>query len=197
MRIHLVRHGETTHNRDRICQGQYDSKLTDKGKKQAKLLGERLKGSHFSQIFSSDLSRAKHTTDEIVKHHKNNGVVLDKRLRERGQGDYENIPVNELNFDKYLSNGIHDKVPNGESIFEQVERVKEFLEETPLTDNTLIVSHGGTVKALLVNLLNLDLEKNLEYIKENFRSDNTSIYTLKYNGEKFEIEVENCTKHLK
>lgn len=57
-RIYLVRHGETTANREGIIQGQTDTKLNELGVKQASLVAGALKAVTFDLAFSSDLSRA-------------------------------------------------------------------------------------------------------------------------------------------
>lgn len=51
--------GETEENRLGIIQGQADTLLNETGKEQARKVGERLACESFTQIFSSDLCRAK------------------------------------------------------------------------------------------------------------------------------------------
>ena len=63
--LYLVRHGESTGNREGVLQGQSDYNLTETGKKQAQAVGrelyERLSNINserfFDHIFCSDLSR--------------------------------------------------------------------------------------------------------------------------------------------
>lgn len=190
MRIYLVRHAQTTHNKYRICQGQYDSELTEEGVEQARLVAERLKGYSFSKVYSSDLQRSKNTALAITKHQETE-PIFDKRLREMAQGIYENIPYKEVPYDSIDYDDINSKFPEGESPQDHIDRVKMFLDEIELAHNTLIVSHGGTIKALLCNLTGEDFFK-----VRNRKFDNTCIYILRKNGDKFEIELENCTKHL-
>ena len=63
MCINLLRYlfcsGETDENRLHIIQGQRDTLLSDTGSEQARLLSTRLAKETFSQIYSSDLIRAK------------------------------------------------------------------------------------------------------------------------------------------
>ena len=57
----VVRHAETTWNRERRMQGTTDTKLSDTGRAQAGALARRLADETFSALYSSDLSRARDT----------------------------------------------------------------------------------------------------------------------------------------
>lgn len=50
MKIYFIRHGETVWNTLRIFQGSSNSPLTEKGREQAKKLGERLKNTEFTNF---------------------------------------------------------------------------------------------------------------------------------------------------
>jgi broad specificity phosphatase PhoE len=93
MRLFIIRHGETEHNKNRIFQGQFNSFLSDTGFEQARLLAKRFKDYKLVNVYSSDLSRAKDTALEVLKFHKNSNLVLDKRIRERSFGELENNPI--------------------------------------------------------------------------------------------------------
>lgn len=57
-RIYIVRHGETEANRQRIIQGQLDTKLNEAGIEQAKMTASALEKVPFEAAYTSDLSRA-------------------------------------------------------------------------------------------------------------------------------------------
>ena len=61
--LYLVRHGQTAYNAEYRLQGQLDIPLSDKGREQARELGERLKleGARFDALYCSTLSRARET----------------------------------------------------------------------------------------------------------------------------------------
>lgn len=61
MGLLLVRHGETTWNRDGVIQGWADSSLTDRGRRQARAVGRRLAGEGVDRLVASDLQRARET----------------------------------------------------------------------------------------------------------------------------------------
>jgi broad specificity phosphatase PhoE len=90
--IYIVRHGETEHNINEIIQGQIDSPLTEKGKKQAKARAEDLKNMHFDAIFSSDLGRTVQTS-QILKINRQLEINTTKLLREKFFGIYEGKPA--------------------------------------------------------------------------------------------------------
>ncbi|CAL1544138.1 unnamed protein product [Lymnaea stagnalis] len=138
----LVRHGETMSNRDRIMQGQLDTKLSDLGHTQAKLVAERLQNIQFLLMFSSDLARAADTARAIESCNTVStcGLILDKRLRERGFGYLEGKPLSE--FKTALSEA---NVPSesftpegGETMDEVKSRAKSFLEDLFLQMSELL-----------------------------------------------------------
>ena len=53
MRLYLARHGESTGNAQRLIFGQRDYPLTDKGRAQARALGQSLEGAHIERVISS------------------------------------------------------------------------------------------------------------------------------------------------
>lgn len=55
--LHLLRHGQTESNVNRIIQGHKDSPLTQAGIIDTKNRAEKLKGITFNAIFCSDLER--------------------------------------------------------------------------------------------------------------------------------------------
>jgi len=63
--IYIVRHGETTANRNGLWQGATDSPLTDAGREQIKYLGKRFNMDRFDLVVSSDLGRATSTAEAL------------------------------------------------------------------------------------------------------------------------------------
>ena len=61
MEVVLVRHGETEWSRDGKHTGHTDVPLTDRGREQARVVGEALRGRDFALILTSPLSRALET----------------------------------------------------------------------------------------------------------------------------------------
>ena len=82
--IFLVRHGETTANRDGVLQGQCDFPLTEKGEKEAAQVGAALADVSFTKLYASDLRRVQHTTEimmSVSKTHKIEACIPNALLR--------------------------------------------------------------------------------------------------------------------
>jgi broad specificity phosphatase PhoE len=194
MKLYLVRHGQSIANKNRICQGFSDSQLSEDGLNQAQKIGERLKNEKFDTVFSSDLVRVKQTGEGILKHH-NNEVIFDERLRETFCGDWEGRYWDEIEDSFYKYDFPLKRLSNGETFDEHIKRVSEFIKENFEVlngKNVLLVSHGGTIKAIL---------KSLDLISyENLAEDpsmNTSLYIINIDKEgKANIELTNCIRHL-
>src|SRR5262245_14861263 len=59
--IYLARHGETAWSLSGQHTGRTDIPLTDRGERNARRLGERLRGLNFAKVLSSPLQRARRT----------------------------------------------------------------------------------------------------------------------------------------
>ena len=94
-KIHLVRHGESEWNRVRRVQGDaFGVVLSERGREQARLLGERLRTMHFDHIFSSDVERAAETTRIALGD--SYDVKYTNDLREISFGEWEGRLVTEI-----------------------------------------------------------------------------------------------------
>lgn len=76
MEIWVTRHGLTEENRAGVVQGTLPGKLTEHGKEQARLFGQRLALTTFDAIFSSDLARAADSARIIVEYLNNKPQVI-------------------------------------------------------------------------------------------------------------------------
>lgn len=63
VRLYLIRHGQSEDNLVKRQSGWRQIGLTEKGREEARVIGERLKDVHFDQFYSSDLRRAKETQE--------------------------------------------------------------------------------------------------------------------------------------
>jgi broad specificity phosphatase PhoE len=154
--ITLVRHGESTWNELGLIQGQNDlAQLTDEGRDQARAVAETLKSLGFDRLVTSDLARARQTA-EIIGSELNLALTLDSLLRERCFGVLEGQLQEMLDS---RSSGIVDGViidpdarpEGGESFRDVVTRVGIFVEATRDAmggEHLLVVTHGGTIRAL-------------------------------------------------
>ncbi|MFH1089315.1 MAG: class I tRNA ligase family protein [Candidatus Uhrbacteria bacterium] len=144
VQITFLRHGESQANLDKVGAGHLDSPLTEKGRNDAKELGNKIDLKLYDIVYSSDLVRASEMA-EIVFGDVHKKIVLDKRLREIDLGDITGKPDKDL--DKYRISGF----PNGENYFQVRDRVISFLSE--IIDKhpgqrVAIAAHSGIWKVL-------------------------------------------------
>ena len=164
----LVRHGETDWNHEQRAQGHMNIPLNLKGLAQAKLAAERLAPIDFAAAYCSDLSRVVETAEQIMQ---GRDIPLNKLdgLREKSFGDLEGITFKELRerhpdvYKKIFQENIHFAPPGGESDLEVHNRVKEVADELLAQHannggNILVVAHGGSLRALIVSLMDMRTE---------------------------------------
>ncbi len=152
--IYLVRHGESEWNRAGWVQGQTSHpELTERGREQAALAGERLAAVLRPQanLISSDLVRAEQTA-AIIGQRLGLAPVSDPRLREQQLGVLQGLAsataaaaLGEVDWsDRNVAIG------GGESIGAVYDRMAAFLE--PLRElevDTVVVSHGDAIRLAL------------------------------------------------
>ncbi|KKQ38227.1 MAG: 2,3-bisphosphoglycerate-dependent phosphoglycerate mutase [Candidatus Levybacteria bacterium GW2011_GWC2_37_7] len=172
----LVRHGESEWNEKGLWTGLADIGLTEKGKEEARLAGEKLKVLPVDFAFTSQLIRAKQTLDEV----KNVlGIDVptfeDKALNERDYGIYTGKnkweiqkEVGEEQFQK-IRRGWDVPIQNGESLKDVYNRVipyyqSEILPKLKDGKNILIVAHGNSLRALTKYLENIS-DKNISKLE--------------------------------
>ena len=132
--IYFARHGETVWNvENKIC-GMTDSPLTEKGRQQARELGQKVKesGVHIDEILYSPLSRAADTAKAVAAA---TGLPArcEPRLREQCFGKYEGTPRN-----------------GGESMMQLAQRIYNLLDELRQDENKtyLLVAHNGIARVV-------------------------------------------------
>jgi 2,3-bisphosphoglycerate-dependent phosphoglycerate mutase len=152
----VVRHGETSWNREKRMQGTTDTELSEVGRAQAQALGRRLKQHDFAALYSSSLSRALHTARAIAEH-TGREVVIDERLRERCFGIFEGLTAAEIMSrypDEHALFASHDpeyEVPGGECARGFAERCLGGLAEIASRhpgEEVVVVSHGLVLDTL-------------------------------------------------
>ena len=154
MRLYLARHGESTGNAQRLIFGQRDYPLTDKGRAQARALGQSLEGAHIERVISSPLVRALETARLACP---GAAIETDARLMEQFMGRWEGLTEAEVLADNaplwqaMLADWTRDQAapPEGESYSALRARVFQALDEiTARGKDTLIVAHAGVLAAM-------------------------------------------------
>ncbi len=180
----LVRHGESEWNQKGLWTGLTDIKLSEKGKEEARLAGEKLKSFSIGLAYTSVLLRAKQTLDEIKNIlNLNIPTIENKALNERDYGIYTG--KNKWEIQKEVGNEQFQKIrrgwdvpiENGESLKDVHNRVVPYYESEILPKleegkNVLICAHGNSLRALVKflerisdeDVLNLDIATGEVYL---------------------------------
>jgi probable phosphoglycerate mutase len=110
--VYLARHGETTWSLSGQHTGRTDLPLTDRGERNARRLGERLKGLTFARVVTSPLQRAAQTCKLAGF-----GAVaeVDHDLVEWDYGEYEGRRTADIRVDRPDWQLFRDGCPGGET----------------------------------------------------------------------------------
>jgi broad specificity phosphatase PhoE len=163
--VWLIRHGESTGNRDGVLQGQEDHPLSPFGHEQCKRLAERLTTTRFGALYSSDLSRATETARYLAERW---GIEVrsDPRLREINVGDWSGLPNHVIaerfpaEWQRWQDRDPTIKRGGGESYADAQLRVTMAITQISKQhagERIALVMHGGVIRAYLASLLALDL----------------------------------------
>lgn len=202
VRLILVRHGVTEWNQEGRFQGHLDPPLSDAGRREAALAGERLAADPAlrpARIVASDLARARETA-VIIGRATSLEVETDRRLIEIGQGEWEGRTHTELeaeDADRYRAWRDADGVrqpPGGEPIAAATRRVSAFLDEVGAANAgwpLCVVSHGGTLRILASLLLGRE-GRRLPPVEV----DNASVSVISRRGTAWHLERWNDALHL-
>ncbi|MGA1047686.1 MAG: histidine phosphatase family protein [Minisyncoccia bacterium] len=206
LRILFIRHAESQANTtpDIIVGRQAESQLTQLGKEQAQLLGQRLQNILNPYIYSSDLIRSIQTANIAIPEALQNTIKIIPELQEFTNGDWDGKKRQDIYTDEQLKKintaGYLFTPPNGESQRMVQRRASNWLEDEILYNSKfqgkeektiLIFSHGLVIKTLLHYILGF----SDRYIYR-FKLDNTGICEFRYTEEGWFPIAINDTKHL-
>jgi len=192
-RIILVRHGNSVANNNYdILQRVPDNKvhLSEKGIKQAKEAGQRLKqiiGNESIQFYVSPYTRTKETYENIMEsfHDNYTDCIYVTSLREQEYGNLQREMDKQFEEQKKVGVFFYRFI-NGESGADVHARMSIFLQylfrrilsiDYHSFDNIVIVSHELTIKFFMMNFMNLPVTE-LDNIK---KIDNAQFWTLEKN----------------
>lgn len=203
MKIYFIRHGETVWNTLKIFQGSSNSPLTEKGREQAKKLGEKLKNTEFTNFYSSPMGRTIETSQLIIGD-RNIKIEFIEEFKEISVGRMEGVPREkfEKDFPEQYHNFFfnpkdYDPTPfAGETYPHLLERVKiglnKIIQNHEKDDIVAVVSHGVTLKAIFKIIKNMSFEE----LGEAPVPKNTSLSIVDYTDGKYTIEVFSDISHL-
>lgn len=190
----LVRHGESEWNRLNMFTGWQDVDLTEEGVAEAHRAGAMLKaeGAHLDMAFTSLLKRAQNTLKIILSELGQDAlpIVYDAALNERHYGDLVGLNKDEAR-QRWGEEQVHlwqrsydIAPPGGESLKDTAARAlpfysKRIAPELKAGKSVIVVGHGNTLRALVMQLDRLSPEQ----VKElNIGTGRPLIYRLRADG---------------
>ena len=157
--IYLARHGQSQDNERLVIQGQTSTPLSALGEKQAQCLGSFLANIKFDAVYCSDLERAVQTAKIAVPSIE---PILCPELREWNLGILQKHTHEEAKtlfpyaYEVLYSTERDRKIPSGESVNDMIARSTGLLRrivEKHKGGRILVVSHGGTIRAIRRGLI--------------------------------------------
>ncbi len=200
MRLILIRHGETSWNRERRIQGcRSNTELSQRGREQAEKLASRLRNQKLDAVYSSPLMRAVDTAQAIARTH-GLKVSVDADLREIDAGELDGLSEQDL-LSRYKDlwtewrqghAALH--LPGGESLEELQNRTWGAIERIMGANphgTVAAIGHLVANSVIICRVLGLDLHN-----MQRLRQDPTAITILELGREGNSLLLFNDTCHL-
>lgn len=198
--IYLVRHGQTAWNKEEIFRGRTDVPLDETGLKQAELAGKYFKGMEIYAIYTSPLSRALQTAQEIAQFY-NLKVQPLPGIIDMSFGKWEGRPHQEIRendkeiYRQWVEEPHLVRLPGGEGLDDVRVRAMAAMEEVIRNHpgkTLVLVSHRVVCKVLICAILGLD---NSHFWQ--ITQDTTAINLIQHRNGKYILSLMNETCHLK
>jgi broad specificity phosphatase PhoE len=190
--VYLARHGETAWSLTGQHTGLTDLPLTERGERNARQLGERLRGLTLAKVYTSPLQRAARTC-ELAGF----GAVaeVDPDLVEWDYGQYEGRRTAEIQAERPGWLLFRDGCPGGESPAQasaRADRVVSRLRAVP--GDVLLFSSGHFIRVLATRWIELEVTANAR----RFMLSTASLSAVGYENERSRpvIRLWNETNHV-
>lgn len=156
--VYVFRHGQTFYNRAHVFTGFKDSKLTQKGIREARVIARKLRGKKLQVAFYTRLSRSRDTLKEVLKYHPEcKRLIKDDRMIERSYGDlagtYHSTVIRRFGQERYDTwhRGFGIRPPGGESFADVARRVRPFIKDLIKFVNrnrvdVAVSAHGNSIR---------------------------------------------------
>ena len=189
--IHLARHGDTAWTVSGQHTGRTDLPLTERGERNARALGERLRGRKFARVFISPLQRAVRTCELAGS---SGAAETDPDLVEWDYGEYEGRRTVEIHAERPGWLLFRDGCPGGEApnqVGARADRVIARLRA--VGGDVLLFSSGHFLRVLTARWLGLDVAAGTYFVL-----GTASLSALGYEHDRTEpaIRLWNDTHHV-
>jgi len=198
--IYLVRHGQTAWNKEEIFRGRTDVPLDETGIKQAELASDYFRDIKIHRVYSSPLSRAWQTAEQIARvHHLRvqplEGIIDMSFGNWEGHAHQEIQKTDPETYRLWREKPHLVRLPGGETLDDVRTRAMASLEEVIRKhpgETVVLVSHRVVNKVLLCGILGLD---NSHFWQ--IAQDTTAINLIQCKGWEYILALMNETCHLK
>jgi broad specificity phosphatase PhoE len=197
--VHLLRHGETAHNRDGLGLGRRDEPLTETGRRQVEAAVHSLAGLALKGVYASPLARARIPAEALAAR-LDVPLSVNAALTEMDVGETENLPFAEMRrrfpdfLERWRGEGAFTvRMPGGESledVWQRLDAVVSTIERAG-HDEIAVVSHNFVIRLLMCRWLGLPPARF-----RSFHVDLASITTLALGAPVPRIIRLNDTCHL-
>ena len=190
--VYLARHGETAWSLTGQHTGLTDLPLTERGERNARQLGERLRGLTFAKVYTSPLQRAARTC-ELAGF----GAVaeIDPDLVEWDYGQYEGRRTAEIRAERPGWLLFRDGCPGGESPAQASARADRVVSRVrAVQGDVLLFSSGHFIRVLATRWIGLEVTANAR----RFMQSTASLSAVGYENELSRpvIRLWNDTHHV-
>ncbi len=165
MRLILVRHGETDHNKTGMTLGRFDAPLNERGLAQAKAIAVSFRRPP-DAIYSSPLKRALHTA-ELIGAETGVAVSVEQQLIEMDVGEMEHLSLAQLReqhpeFLRAWGSAVAGdaRMPGGETLAEVQERAWSAVERMYASyryGEVVAVTHNFIILTIVCRAIGLQL----------------------------------------
>ena len=201
-RLFLVRHGQTAWNLEGRVQGHTDIPLNELGRSQMQRLSAKLASVSFAVAYSSDLSRCSEAARTLLGARDTPRHVMSE-LREQHYGVWEGLTYRQIEdkypslFDRLMTGDSTFAPPNGESVDGMLQRVRGIRDKLSQAaddagGDALVVAHSGSLRALVVALLDLPAGSVWR-----FQLDQSGLSVVSVYPENATLDLWNDTSHLR
>ena len=173
MKIYITRHSETYWNSKGKIQTDSDNtenELTELGKKQSFLKGQKLKDQDIKYIFHSGMKRT-YQTAWYINLSLNANLISEPTIKDGSLALFEGKTPDECKQDPHTkwyyirreNDKWHYKAPFCQSMEELADQTKPFCDQIKkLGCNILIISHKSAMKTIIYNLTGWSIKKILQ-----------------------------------
>lgn len=175
--LFLLRHGPTQASQSGAPLGRLDLPVTPEADAAWGGIKQVLKGLDVQKILTSDLQRARLHAEDLAQTLAVPFLALPD-LSEQAFGEWDGHPWDQVKgAEAFLANPVQATPPGGESFARCASRSLLALQGALQMDQpTLVLAHGGSLRAILAHFLGLPLERALDLAWQPFGLTKLEVY---------------------